>query len=108
MSDHRQRVSPEAACLAEQERLLGDLTDQLANGETEFTETTAEFDRFRQQYLRRFAPLHAELERLESDLDNGPGSRRHPISSILPTPCRPYQSNPRPAGRRWNRPSGPH
>ena len=61
-------MTPEAAYLAEQEQLLADLTEQLANEETEFASTSAEFDRFRVQYLRRFAPLYAALDSLEAEI----------------------------------------
>lgn len=68
MSDVRKYTTPEAEHLAEQERLLAELTEQLATKETEFATTGAEFARFRVQYLRRFAPLYAELDRLEADI----------------------------------------
>jgi len=68
MSDIRKYTTPEAAHLAEQERLLAELTDELANRETEFATTGAEFEGFRIHYLRRFAPLYAELDRLEADI----------------------------------------
>jgi hypothetical protein len=60
--------TPEAAHLAEQERVLAELTEQLATKETEFATRAAEFDRFRLHYLRRFAPLYAELDRLEAEV----------------------------------------
>ena len=62
------RPTPEAEHLAEQERLLAELTEQLATEEAEFAETGRAFARFRAQYLRRFAPLYAELDRLEAEI----------------------------------------
>lgn len=56
------------AGLTQQERILPELTDQLATKETEFATTGAELDRFRLHYLRRFAPLYAELDRLEAEV----------------------------------------
>jgi hypothetical protein len=61
-------TTPEAEELDRQERLLGELTEQLATKETEFATTGAEFARFRAVYLRRFAPLYAELDRLEAEI----------------------------------------
>lgn len=60
--------TPEAEELDRQERLLAELTEQLATKETEFATTGAEFAHFRAMYLRRFAPLYAELDRLESEI----------------------------------------
>jgi uncharacterized protein (DUF2267 family) len=68
MAELRKYATPEAAHLAEQERLLAKLVDQLATKETEFATTGAEFDRFRLHYMRRFAPLYAELDRLEAEI----------------------------------------
>lgn len=68
MVEMRKYETPEAAHLAEQERVLAELTDQLATKETEFATTSAEFDRFRLHYLRRFAPLYAKLDRLEAEV----------------------------------------
>jgi hypothetical protein len=68
MAEMRKYETPEAAHLAEQERLLAELTDQLATKETEFATTGAELDRFRLHYLRRFAPLYAEIDRLEAEV----------------------------------------
>jgi hypothetical protein len=68
MAEMRKYETPEAAHLAEQERLLAELTDQLATKETEFATTGAELDRFRLHYLRRFAPLYAEIDRLEAEI----------------------------------------
>ena len=62
------RRTPEAEHLAEQERVLDELTDQLAEREAEFAETGSAFARFRAEYLRRFAPLYAEFDRLEADI----------------------------------------
>jgi hypothetical protein len=62
------RPTPEAEHLAEQERLLEELTDQLTAKEAEFAETGSAFARFRAEYLRRFAPLYAELDRLEAEV----------------------------------------
>ncbi len=60
--------TPEAEELDRQERLLAELTEQLATKETEFATTGAEFARFRAHYLHRFAPLYAELDRLEAEI----------------------------------------
>ena len=64
-------LTPEAAHLAEQERLVAELTEQLATQETEFATAGAEFANFRVEYLRRFAPLYAELDRLEAEITRG-------------------------------------
>lgn len=61
-------TTPEGEELERQERLLAELTEQLATKETDFTTTEAAFARFRAFYLRRFAPLYAELDRLEADI----------------------------------------
>lgn len=61
-------TTPEAEELVRQERLLAELTEQLATKETEFATTGAAFARFRAVYLRRFAPLYAELDRLEAEI----------------------------------------
>lgn len=68
MAEMRKYETPEAAHLAEQELLLAELTDQLATKETEFATTGAEFDSFRLHYLRRFAPLYAEFDRLDAEI----------------------------------------
>jgi hypothetical protein len=60
--------TPEADELDRQERLLTELTEQLATRETEFATTGAQFARFRAAYLRRFAPLYAELDRIEAEI----------------------------------------
>ena len=62
------RLTPEAEHLAEQERLLEELTEQLTTKEAEFAETGSAFARFRAEYLRRFAPLYAELDRFEAEI----------------------------------------
>jgi len=62
------RITPEAEHLAEQERLLEELTDQLTAKEAEFAETGSAFARFHAEYLRRFAPLYVELDRLEAEI----------------------------------------
>ena len=62
------RQTPEAAHLAEQERLLAELSDKLAFAEQEFADAGSAFARFRGQYLRRFAPLYAELDRIEAEI----------------------------------------
>jgi len=68
MPDLRKYTTPEDEHLAEQERLLAELTEQLATKETEFATTGTEFARFRGAYMHRFAPLYAELDRLEADI----------------------------------------
>jgi hypothetical protein len=62
------RLTPEAEHLAEQERLLEELTEDLTAKEAEFAETGSAFARFRAEYLRRFAPLYTELDRLEAEI----------------------------------------
>jgi len=62
------RLTPEAEHLAQQQRLLEELTEQLATREAEFAETGSAFARFRADYVRRFAPLYAELDRIEADI----------------------------------------
>jgi hypothetical protein len=62
------RLTPEAEHLAEQERLLEELTEHLTAKEADFAETGSAFARFRAEYLRRFAPLYAELDRLEAEI----------------------------------------
>jgi hypothetical protein len=79
MSDVRKYATPEAEHLAEQERLLAELTEQLATKETEFATTGAEFARFRVAYERRFAPLYAELDRLDAEI-----ARRVAVKSDTP------------------------
>ena len=61
-------TTPEAEHLAGQERLLAELTEQLATKETEFATLAAELARFRVQYLGRFAPLYAEIDRLDAEI----------------------------------------
>lgn len=67
MSDLRVRLTPEGEHLANQERLLRELTEELATEEAAFATMTAAFSRFRISYLTRFAPLYAELDRLLAD-----------------------------------------
>jgi len=62
------RLTPEAEHLAEQERLLEELTEHLTAKEAEFAEAGSAFARFRAEYLRRFAPLYTELDRLEAEI----------------------------------------
>jgi len=62
------RLTPEAEHLAEQERLLEELTEHLTAKEADFAETGSAFARFRAEYLRRFAPLYTELDRLEAEI----------------------------------------
>ena len=62
------RPTPEAEHLAEEEHLLEELTDQLTAKEAEFAATGSAFARFRAEYQRRFAPLYAELDRLEAEV----------------------------------------
>lgn len=68
MPDARVRRTPEEEHLADQERLLEELTEQLATKEAEFASGGVEFARFRSSYLTRFAPLYAELDRLEAEI----------------------------------------
>jgi len=74
------RLTPEAEHLAEQERLVAELTEQLTSKEADFAETGSAFARFRAGYLRRFAPLYAELDRLEAEI------AQH-IADTEPTPA---------------------
>ncbi|MGC8635229.1 MAG: JAB domain-containing protein [Candidatus Limnocylindrales bacterium] len=60
--------TPEAEHLAEQEQLLGELTERVAAEEADFATLGAEFARFRVTYLARFAPLYAELDRLDAEI----------------------------------------
>jgi hypothetical protein len=62
------RRTPEDEHLVDQERLLDEVTEQLATKETEFATLGVEFARFRAAYLARFAPLYAELDRLEAEI----------------------------------------
>lgn len=62
------RRTPEEEHLDEQERLLAELTEQLATKEAEFASSGTAFARFRVSYLARFAPLYAELDRLEAEI----------------------------------------
>ena len=62
------RRAPEDEHLAEQERLLAELTEQLATKEVEFASAGSAFARFRVSYHARFAPLYAELDRLEAEI----------------------------------------
>ena len=68
MAERKVRRTPEEEHLAEQERLFSELAEQLATRETEFATLGSEFARFRATYLARFAPLYAELDRLEADI----------------------------------------
>ena len=61
-------LTPEAEHLLKQERLLEELTEHLTATEAEFAETGTAFARFRAEYLRRFAPLYTELDRLEAEI----------------------------------------
>jgi hypothetical protein len=66
--DQTVQVYPEDELLAEQERLLADLTEQLTAREAEFTSVGAALARFSVSYLARFASLYAELDRLEAEI----------------------------------------
>jgi hypothetical protein len=68
MPDAHVRATPEGEHLAEQERLLEELTEQLATKETEFATLGVDFARFRAAYLARFAPLYAELDSVEAEI----------------------------------------
>ena len=78
------RRTSEGEHLSDQERLLEEMTEQLATKETEFATLGVEFALFRATYLARFAPLYAELDRLEAEIawllvnrvgDGGPAGR---------------------------------
>ena len=71
MSEATRFQTPEEEHLAEQERLLAELSDQLASREAENKTQDAWFARFRMEYLRRFAPLYAEIDRLEAAVARG-------------------------------------
>ena len=77
MAERKVRQTPEAEHLAEQERLFSELTEQLATRETEFATLGSEFARFRVAYLARFAPLYAEVDRLEADIARILAERMH-------------------------------
>jgi hypothetical protein len=62
------RRTPEEEHLADQERLLEELSEQLATKEAEFATRGVEFARFRAAYVTRFAPLYAELDRLDAEI----------------------------------------
>lgn len=62
------RRSPEEDHLEEQERLLEELTEQLATKEAEFVSLGTAFARFRVSYTARFAPLYAQLDRLQAEI----------------------------------------
>ena len=68
MADRTGIATPEEEHLAEQERVLSDLAEQLASRETEFATLGRDFARFRAAYLARFAPLYAELDRIDADV----------------------------------------
>lgn len=61
-------ATPRKEELARQERLLAELTELLAARETDLATSQGELDRFRIAYVRRFAPLYAELDRLEVEI----------------------------------------
>jgi hypothetical protein len=61
-------LSPEEAHLEEQERELADLVERLAEREAGHAESVGAFARFRDDFLRRFGPLYAELDRLEAEI----------------------------------------
>lgn len=69
--------TPEEDALAEQERLLGELTEQLATKEAEYATVSVEFARFRTAYLARFAPLYAELDQVEAEIARLLADRPH-------------------------------
>ena len=62
------RIAPEDEHLADQERLLAELIEQLATKEDEFASIGIALARFRVSYHARFAPLYAELDRLEAEI----------------------------------------
>lgn len=68
LSDGRVQISPEGEHLANQERLLAELTEELAASEAEFGSIRLALTQFRLAYFARFAPLYAELDRLEAEL----------------------------------------
>jgi hypothetical protein len=68
MPDGRVRITPVGEHLANQQRLLGELTEILATREAEFASIGIAFARFRLSYLARFAPLYADLDRLEAEI----------------------------------------
>ncbi|MEK6719260.1 MAG: hypothetical protein AABZ33_01165 [Chloroflexota bacterium] len=77
MAERKVRQTPEAEHLAEQERLFSELTEQLATRETNLATLGSDFARFRAAYLIRFAPLYAELDRLEADIARILAERMH-------------------------------
>ena len=66
--DGRVRVTPEHEHLANQERLLAELTEELTTREAEFASIGIALVHFRLSYLAQFAPLYAELDRLEAEI----------------------------------------
>ncbi|MGH2975984.1 MAG: J domain-containing protein [Solirubrobacterales bacterium] len=69
--------------LAEQERLLARLTEELATREAEAATMEAEFGRFRAAYAMRFGPLYAELDRLQAEIRRRTSNRQGPTISAL-------------------------
>ena len=61
-------MTPEEQHLAEQQAILDELAETLTSREQAFAEAGARFARFREMYLRRFAPLYAELDGLEAQI----------------------------------------
>jgi hypothetical protein len=62
-------MTPEEEHLAEQQAILEGLSEELAAREVGFAESGARFARFRDAYLRRFAPLYAEFDGLEAQIE---------------------------------------
>lgn len=92
-------LTPEEQHLTEQERLLAALAEELAIREFEFATEGVEFARFRHHYLRRFAPLYAEMDRLEAEVAAGI-AEREPTPELHPPACLcrlwPHQRVPNP------------
>jgi len=68
MPDRRVQITLEGEHLADQQRLLAELTEELATREAEFASIRIALAQFRLSYLARFAPLYAELDRLEAEI----------------------------------------
>lgn len=61
-------MTPEEKHLADQQATLDELADALTAREQAFAEAGTRFARFREMYVRRFAPLYADLDGLEAQV----------------------------------------
>jgi hypothetical protein len=67
-------LTPEERYLREQDERLSELTQRLAEKEAEFATTRSRLAAFRTEYVKRFGPLYAELDRLEASIARASGS----------------------------------